>query len=174
MPRMSLCGFALAGLLCAASPASAQNAALNDGQILRFVQTVNEGEIGGARLAMKRAKSPDVKSLAKHMLDDHLKSEKVIAETARKAKMKLANSEESLSLKNQVGVGEKELKAAKGADFDKEYAQAQAKMHAEVATTLQSKMMPAATSDAVKSTLAQTLSTVQEHERMAQDVAGKL
>jgi hypothetical protein len=43
-----------------------------------------------------------------------------------------------------------------------------------VASTIQSKLLPAATSDAVKSVLSETLSTVQEHQRMAQDLAGKL
>jgi len=80
----------------------------------------------------------------------------------------------TLTLKNEAGAGDKPLEAAKGTDFDKEYVKAQAKMHAEVATTLQSQLMPAATSDAVRSALSETLSTVQEHQRTREDLAGRL
>jgi putative membrane protein len=175
MLRNASCGIAFAvAALGAAGAAGAESAALTDGQILQYVQTVNRDEIGDAVLALRRAKSDAVKSFARHMRDDHAKSERVIADAARKAKIKLANSDVTAALKNAAEVGDKELKAAKDGDFDKLYAQAEAKMHDEVASTIQSKLLPAATSDAVKSVLSETLSTVQEHQRMAQDLAGKL
>jgi len=175
MLRNILYGAVLGGAVVAmAGPACAQSASLTDGQILQYVQTVNNGEIGDAKLAMRRSKSADVKAFAKHMLDDHSRSEKAISEAAKKAKMKLANSDVTAALKNEAEAGDKELKAAKDAEFDKQYVQAQAKMHGEVATTIQTKLMPAATSEAVKSALTQTLSTVQEHQRMAEDLAGKV
>jgi putative membrane protein len=154
--------------------AIAQTAKLTDGQILAYVQTVNEGEVGDAKLALKRTKRDEVKAFAKHMQEDHSKSETVLADLVKKAKIKLAESEASIALKNKAGAGDKELEAVKDTDFDKQYARAQAKMHAEVATILQSQLMPAATSEAVKSALSETLSTVQEHQRMAEDLVGRL
>jgi putative membrane protein len=157
-----------------ASGAFAQAAKLKEGQILQYVQTVNEGEVRDAKLALSTAKTTEVKDFAKHMLADHSKSQKAIAELAKKAKIDLSTSEVTLTLENEAQAGEKALKSAEGADFDKQYAQAQAKMHAEVATILQSQLMPAATSEAVKCVLSETLTTVQEHQRMAEDLAARL
>ena len=70
--------------------------------------------------------------------------------------------------------GDQELKAAKGTDFDKAYIDAQAKMHGEVADTIQNQLVPAATNDQMKSALSDTLSTVQNHEKMAKDLSGKM
>jgi putative membrane protein len=175
MLRNPLYGLVLAGSIFGASgTAFAQTAALNDGQILQYVQTVNESEISDARLALMRAKSAEVKAFAQHMLDDHSKSEKAIAALVGKAKIKLANSEVTATLKNAAEAGYKELKAVEGAGFDKQYARAQAKMHGEVATTLQSQLMPMAQSDAVKSILSEALSTVQEHQRSAHDLTSRV
>jgi putative membrane protein len=170
--RVSIMTAVISALLLGS--ASAQTAKLTDGQILEYVQTVNKGEVNDAKLALRRTKRDEVKAFAKHMQEDHSKSEAVLADLVKKAKIELSGSEASIALKNKAGAGDKELEAAKDADFDKEYAQAQAKMHAEVATTLQSQLMPAATSEAVKSALSETLSTVQEHQRMAEDLAGRL
>jgi putative membrane protein len=174
MLRNSLCGLALAGSLLSGSAIFAQDASLSDGQILQVVQTVNKGEIADARVAMRKSKSPEVTSFAKQMIADHSKSERAIAELAEKAKIKLSNSDVALQLTNEAELGNKELESAAASDFDKQYARAQLKMHGEVATTLQAKLMPMAQSDAVKSVLSQTLSTVQEHQRAVQDLKGRV
>ena len=47
-------------------------------------------------------------------------------------------------------------------------------MHGEVADTIQNKFVPAATNDEMKSALSETLSTVQNHQKMAQDLSSKM
>jgi putative membrane protein len=173
-PRLS--GMAIAGILIATSALSQSTAApsLSEGQIVKYLETVNHGEIADARMALRRSKDGDVKNFAKQMIKDHGASDKTMAGLARHLKLKPASSEPTTSLMSQAKTGDQELKAAKGADFNKAYIDAQAKMHGEVADTIQNQLVPAATSDELKSALSDTLSTVQDHEKMAQDLSGKM
>jgi putative membrane protein len=171
-----LAGTALAGtaLVGTANPALAQSPQITDGQILNYVQTVNKGEIADAKMALKRTKSGDVKSFAQAMIADHSNSEKTISQLARKNKIKPASSDFTKSLKKEAQDGDKQLKSKKGADFDKQYAQDEDKMHGEVADTIQNQLTPAASNDQVKSALADTLNTVRQHQQAAHDLQSKL
>ena len=153
---------------------STASPSLSEGQIVKYLQTVNGGEIADARMALRRSKDADVKNFAKEMIKDHSANEKTMAGLARRLKLKPASSEATTSLISEAKSGDHDLKAAKGADFDKAYIDAQAKMHGEVADTIQNQLVPAATNDQIKSALADTLSTVQSHEKMAQDLSGKM
>jgi putative membrane protein len=173
---LRLCGIAFAGILIA-SPAMSQSTAspsLSEGQIVKYLQTVNHGEITDARMALRRSKDADVKNFAKEMIKDHSANEKTMASLARQLKLKPASSEATTSLMSEAKSGDQELKGAKGTEFDKTYVDAQAKMHGEVADTIQNQLVPAATNDQLKSALSDTLSTVQKHEKMAQDLSGKM
>ncbi|MBV8183702.1 MAG: DUF4142 domain-containing protein [Hyphomicrobiales bacterium] len=174
--HLKLFGIGVAGILLA-SPAMSQSTtapSLSEGQIVKFLQTVNHGEITDARMALRRSKDADVKNFAKEMIKDHSTNEKTMAGLARQLKLKPASSDATNSLLSEAKSSDQELKAAKGTDFDKAYIDAQAKMHSDVANTIQTQLEPAATNDQMKSALGETLSTVQKHEKMAQDLSGKM
>jgi putative membrane protein len=173
--HLRLCGIAFAGTLMA-TPAMSQAPApaVSEGQIVKYIETVNHGEIADAKMALRRSKDADIKNFAKEMIKDHGASDKKMTELARHLKLKPASSEETTSLMSEAKSGDKELRAAKGTDFDKAYIDVQAKMHGEVADTIQNQFVPAATSDEMKSALSDTRSTVQNHQKMAQDLANKM
>ena len=136
--HLRLCGIAFAGTLMA-TPAMSQAPApaVSEGQIVKYIETVNHGEIADAKMALRRSKDADIKNFAKEMIKDHGASDKKMTELARHLKLKPASSEETTSLMSEAKSGDKELRAAKGTDFDKAYIDAQAKMHGEVADTIQ-------------------------------------
>ena len=174
--HFSLATIAISTILVA-SPALSQSTAspsLSEGQIIKYLQKVNQGEITDARMALRRSKDADVKNFAKEMIKDHSANEKTMDALARHLKAKPATSEATTSLMQEAKSGDQELKAAKGTDFDKAYVDAQAKIHEEVAGAIQNQLVPAATSDDMKSALSETLSTVQNHQKMAQDLSGKM
>ena len=174
--HLGLCGMAIAGILVAA-PAMGQSTtapSVSEGQIVKYLQTVNHGEITDAKMALRRSKDADIKNFAKQMIKDHSANEKTMAGLARHLKLKPASSENTTSLMSEAKGVDQELKSAKGTDFDKAYIDAQAKMHGEVADAIQNQFVPAATSDDLKSALSETLSTVQNHEKMAQDLSSKM
>ncbi|MBV8765136.1 MAG: DUF4142 domain-containing protein, partial [Hyphomicrobiales bacterium] len=79
--HLRLCGIGVAGILLA-SPAMSQSTtapSLSEGQIVKFLQTVNHGEITDARMALRRSKDADVKNFAKEMIKDHSTNEKTMA-----------------------------------------------------------------------------------------------
>ncbi|MBV9568048.1 MAG: DUF4142 domain-containing protein [Hyphomicrobiales bacterium] len=174
--HLRLSGMAFAGILAAASAMSQSTAApsISEGQILKYLQTVNHGEIADAKMALRRSKDADVKNFAKQMIKDHSANEKTMTNLARHLKVKPASGEATTSLMSEAKTVDQELKSAKGADFDKAYIEAQAKMHGEVADAIENQFIPAASSDDMKSSLSETLSTVQNHQKMAQDLSSKM
>ena len=50
---------------------STASPSLSEGQIVKYLQTVNGGEIADARMALRRSKDADVKNFAKEMIKDH-------------------------------------------------------------------------------------------------------
>jgi len=173
---LGLSGIAVAALL-AAAPAMSQStgaSSISEGQIVKYLQTVNHGEIADARMALRKSKDADVKNFANQMIKDHTANDRTMAKLSRQIKAKPASSDETKSLMSEAKSGDQELKSAKGKDFDKAYIDAQAKMHGEVADTIQNKFVPAATNDEMKSALSETLSTVQNHQKMAQDLSSKM
>jgi putative membrane protein len=66
------------------------------------------------------------------------------------------------------------LKSKSGADFDRAYLDSQVMMHQQVATDLQSRLIPAAKNSEFKSFLQETLSHVQSHLTEAQKLQSSI
>jgi putative membrane protein len=123
-----------------------------------------EYEVRSSKLALKQAKSEDVKRIAQKIIDDHSKANKELKTTVKEAGVK-AKIPEKLDQKHQAMMDE--LKKAKGAsaDFDKVYLDQQLSAHQD-AIALFSGYAEAGDNDKLKSFAEATLPALQEHQQM--------
>ncbi|MBV8828345.1 MAG: DUF4142 domain-containing protein, partial [Acidobacteriaceae bacterium] len=101
---LGLSGIAVAALL-AAAPAMSQSTAassISEGQIVKYLQTVNHGEITDARMALRKSKDADVKNFANQMIKDHTANDRTMAKLSRQIKAKPASSDETKSLMSEA------------------------------------------------------------------------
>jgi putative membrane protein len=136
-----------------------------------FVMKAAQGgmaEVELGRLAADKASSPDVKQFGQRMVDDHGKANDELKSLASGKNITLPTE---LDAKHKAT--EQRLSKLSGAAFDKAY---MADMVADHNTDVAEFAREAKTAhDAdLKSWAAKTLPTLQEHQRMAKDVAGKV
>ena len=165
MPAKSLALCAL--LLCSGASVALAQSTTDPATFAATAASSNMFEIESSELARDQATNDDVKAFAQHMIDDH---------TAAGEKMKTAAEEDGVT--PPASMAEKEqaqlekLQAAEGADFDKAYLTAQVAAHDE-AVALFKTFSEDGEKSALKSFAAETLPTLEEHQTMAHDLAGK-
>jgi putative membrane protein len=147
---------------------------LTDGQIAKLVATANNGEITAAKSALGHAQKKEVKDFAKMMVNEHQKNDKDLKTWGKAAKVKLEETDQSKSMKEDVTTKVAELNKKKGADFDKAYIDLQVEMHNQVLADLNDKLIPAAKNAELKSFLETTKSHVQTHLEDAQKIQASL
>lgn len=171
--KMTLASIASAGLMAYAQTATTKSAAsavagLTDGQIVELVKTANEAEVDLSKLGKSKAENKDVKEFSSHMIDAHNKGEKETKKAAKAAKVKAVESAESKAIKDNAKAKISDLKKLKGKDFDKAYVDAQVTMHETLLEDLNSKYLPSAQANEVKTHLEATKAEVEGHLANAQ------
>jgi putative membrane protein len=120
-----------------------------------------EVELG--HLAAQKGQSDKVKQFGQRMVDDHSKANDQLKSLAGKDSLTLPTS---IDGKDQAL--KDKLSGLSGADFDKTYMQAMVKDHHKDISEFQKEANSGSNAD-LKGFAAQTLPTLQEHLRMAQD-----
>lgn len=120
-------------------------------------ESSNMFEIESSKLAVKQAKSSDVKSFAEMMIEDHTKAGKRMEQTLEKEGMKPTKA---MTAKHEALL--KQLEGASGADFDKAYVTAQTEAHME-AVTLFNSYASNPDDKALGAFAQETLPTLQKH-----------
>ena len=106
---------ACAGLL-AAGAATAQNLSKGDQRLLTSLAQANVNEVAAGNIALQKATSPEVKSFAQKMVDDHTKGLQEVQQVAQ-AKNVTLPAEPDAKHKKMAD----RLNALSGEDFDKSY-----------------------------------------------------
>jgi putative membrane protein len=133
-----------------ASGKSAAATKITDAEILGVLSAVNRGEVKAAELAQERSITPAVDELAQHVIATHSQAqEKVLAVKA----LEPSTSGLSRSLEEQGTAEMAKLQGLAGAEFDRAYADSQARMHQQVLETIDSTLMPQSQSDEVRAVL---------------------
>src|SRR5262249_5821784 len=109
-----------------------------DSSFLKDVSQINHAEIEAAKLAQTKASSPDIKSFANQMMDEHTKAQQELQKLAEAKSVKLPDGP---SLMQTARL--KLLASADGAKFDQRYAESfgakayedTVKMHEKMATS---------------------------------------
>jgi putative membrane protein len=125
-------------------------------------------EVQMGNLALQNAQSADVKAFAQRMVTDHGTSN---AELAQLATVKGLALPTELAGKHQQGL--EHLRGLSGAEFDKAYMQHMVGDHNEAVTLFQNGSTNSSDSD-IKAFATKNLPILQEHLRMAQEIAGKV
>lgn len=157
--------------------ASAPGAAvpLTDGQIAKVAETVDKGEIDQAKEVQKRAKNPQVKKLAAHLIQNHTKSKQKGQSLVKKEELTPESSALCDELSAKVEKNLQTIKeAAAPADAERAYIDAQVAQHEEVLQLLNSKLIPSAVNTDLKAQLEETRKMVEEHIEQARKVKEEL
>lgn len=154
-------------LLCAGSPFASAQSAPDPAAFAATAASSNMFEIESSQLALDEATNDDVKAFAQQMIDDH---------TAAGEKMKAAAQSDgvtppaAMAAKDQTAL--EMLQAANAEAFDTAYLTAQVAAHDE-AVALFKTFSENGEASALKSFAAETLPTLEKHQSMAHELAGK-
>jgi len=136
-----------------------------------FMKKAAEGgmaEVSLGQLAAKQGSSDDVKQFGQRMVDDHSKANRELMDLASQKGVTLP-TEPSAQHKAEMARMEK----LSGANFDREYMRAMVKDHDKDVAEFD-KQSRAGHDPDVKAWAGKTLPTLQEHQKMAHDIAGKV
>jgi putative membrane protein len=142
---------AVAGLLMFPFTASAQ--AINDAQIASIVVTANQVDIDAGKLAATQAASDQVKAFAKQMVTDHTGVNKAATELVTRLKVTPQSNSTSDALKSGGDKNLANLRALKGAAFDKAYIDHEYAYHQQVIDALDKTLIPGAANAELKALL---------------------
>jgi putative membrane protein len=147
---------------------------LNDAQIVKVMASVDSGEIAQAKVANNKAKHAQVKTFARHMVQEHTAAKQQGTQLAKKAKLVPADSTLSEDLTKSGSQTLAALKSADAASFDKLYIDGQVQQHQEVLDLLDNHLIPRATEPSLKSQLEKARTMVDAHLNKAKEIQGVL
>lgn len=161
----------VAGTAGGAAAPTAATTPLTDAQIVKVAETVNQGEIEQSKEIQKKAKNPQVKKLAAHMIQQHTKAQKADEKLGKKAQITPEDSSVSTELaSNSQQVVENIKTASAPADAERAYIDAQVKQHETVLELLNTRLIPSAVNAELKAQLEETRSMVEHHIEEARKV----
>lgn len=159
-----------------ATPADTKPAAakLSDGEIAAVESAANQGEIAMAQLANKTSKNAQVKSFASMMVKDHTEADTKAKKIGQTAKITPTENEVSSKVKSDGDATMTTLKAAKGAEFDRAYMDAQVKAHTDVLSAIDDKLLPNVQNAELKKHLEDVRTHVAHHLEKAKEISQAL
>jgi putative membrane protein len=115
-----------------------------------------------------------VKQFAEQMVKDHTQGKEEVLALAKKLGVKPQESSVTKSLKDGAKDTEKKLKKEKGAQFDKDYIDAEVAYHQAVIDAVNKVLIPGAKNAEVKQALENTVPTLEGHLQHAKNVQQQL
>ncbi|HEX8411932.1 MAG TPA: DUF4142 domain-containing protein [Thermoanaerobaculia bacterium] len=125
-------------------------------------------EVQAGNLALQKAQSPDVKAFAQRMVTDHGRSNTELSQLATSKGLALPTE-----LDGEMESAVEHLGTLSGAEFDKAYMQHMVPDHEKTVADFDRASTTATDAD-LKGWAGKTLPILQEHLRMAKEVAGKV
>jgi putative membrane protein len=168
-----------AAVLCVAgfqplAHAQAAAAPPTDPQIVGIVVAANQIDIDYAKLALKKAKSKEVRAFAQQMVTDHSAVQKSVFDLGAKLHVTPAESDTGKSLKSQAADTTKKLEALKGKAFDKAYIDNEVAYHQAVIDAVSKVLIPNAQNAELKSALEGAAPLFQGHLEHAKNIQAAL
>jgi putative membrane protein len=135
---------------------------------LKDFAQANAAEVDAGILAQRQTQNPDVKSFAKHMVEDHTETTKQVEAMATSLNVDV-KAQPDLMHKAKAAL----LDGKSGADFDAAYMKAQISDHQKVVAMLQKEILEGQHPN-VKQLASAALPHVQEHLEMAKQLQTKV
>jgi len=139
-----------------------------DRSFIASAAEANLGEIDMAKMVGQKSTDPAVKDFANRMVTDHTQASQKLASVAEMNGVKLP-TEVSANERNQKS----ELEKLSGAQLNDAYLRDELKGHKETISAFESEIEHGQNQEVINYAQ-QTLPTLQDHIRIAEDVAGKL
>ncbi len=136
---------------------------LDDQQIAKITDTLHAAEIQQAELAKRRSRSPQVQQLAELMLRDHTRLQRDGATLSKEAAINPRESNASSELRDRSDETLASLLKASGAEFDKQYVDAEVAEHESALRLLDQQLIPSAKSPALRAQLETARTVASEH-----------
>jgi putative membrane protein len=163
-----LAGAAAAMALCIAGTARQASLSEQDRSFIQELAQGNRVEVQLGRIAVQRATNPEVKEFAQRMIDDHSKLQSRLETFAAGRNMRLPSST-TAEQQNLVS----RLQGLSGSEFDRQYITTMLEEHRNDVAKVQQHMT--ATQDpAVQELARDTLPILENHIRIAENVAGRM
>jgi putative membrane protein len=156
------------------APAPTRAGALNDAQILDVLTVVNRGEIEAGKIAKDKAQRQEVKDFADMMIGEHGAAMDKTRDLMTAANLQNQESALSRKLRGDVQTVAQRLQSAATPDFDREYLDAQIRMHQDALRLIDDDLLPAAQNGAIVSFLKELRPKVAMHLDHARDAQRKI
>jgi|tagenome__1003787_1003787.scaffolds.fasta_scaffold20271369_2 putative membrane protein len=137
-----------------------------DAKRLQQLAIANMAEIEAGKVALSKASNADVKKFAQKMVDDHTKQLQELQTLAQSKNVQLPGTPDA---KHQREL--KKLQGLSGEDFDRAYMRAQVKDHRD-AHKIAERAAKRGKDPEVKAAAEKAAPEIQDHLKMAQDIAG--
>jgi putative membrane protein len=148
---------------------------LSDGQIVAIAMAANDEALEHAKIAKTKAKDRRVKAFAKLMSKDHSDANKREAALVERAGLTTLDSEASRKLVEDAKARTETLtSAAKGAEFDRAYIEAQVQVHTQVLDMIDNQMLPAAQNAELKAEIDALRGVIDAHLSEAREIQAAL
>jgi putative membrane protein len=161
-------------LLFGVSGAVAQTSALKDSWIAHLVNTARDNDIAAAEMALSKATSDAIKSLAQQIKKDQSSEKTAELESLKQLGLKPEDNELSQSLSEVGAEKSKELAALTGPAFDKAYLQNEVAYNVFVIGVLEVTALPSTKNPALKRLIEARLEILKAHKKNAEDLLSKL
>lgn len=148
-------------------------AKLDDATILAIFDQANMADISTGRLGLKKARSEEVKTLARMVVADHEHVQHLGREVAREMGVVPLPPDNDKSVENQAKALAM-LESKSGAEFDKAYLLHEIAFHQSVIDAIQGSLLPATKDTRLKALIEKVLPGFQHHLAATQAAAKKL
>jgi putative membrane protein len=135
----------------------------SDAEILGNVLAVDDNEIAAASAAKKKKISPEAKTYAKMLQDQHKENAAKAKKLGKKIGMKPAASTTSKQLRSKGAEELTAMSSKNGTEFEKAYIDAMVNGHTEALRLIDDKLVPSARNEDLKAFLAETRGHVAAH-----------
>ena len=156
------------------APATQPAAPMADAEIAAFLGNSHRGEIELGNLAIATTKNPDVKALAEMIVKDHTAAEQKSKDVLGKAGITPQEGEPARAQTARAQEIMTNLKALKGAEFDRAYVDSQVEMHQQVIDAIDQSLMPAARSPELKQLMTDGRPGLEKHLEHCKKVQASL
>jgi putative membrane protein len=150
------------------SKSAADNLSAADRAFITSAAEANLAEIETAKMIEQKSKDPGVRDFAQRMVTDHTQASQNLATVAE-----MTGTSLPASLSAADRTREDELKKLSGAKLNETYLRDELAGHKQVISAFESEIEHGQ-DEAAKNYAAETLPTIQDHIRIAEDVAGRL
>lgn len=151
-----------------AASGSAAKVASADQKMMRDIAHANLSEIAAGKMALEKSQSDDVKTFAQKMIDDHTKAQQELQTLADGKGVKLPTEPDG-----RHKAMAKMMAGLKGDAFDKRYLKQGGLSDHQAAHKLLERVQGKAKDADLKAYAAKTITAVDQHMTMAQEVSGK-